>query len=969
MSYDLGTAKGRVDIDASGAVAGTSMASGAIANMRRGTIATSTALMTAGRHMTIMGGLAVAGFGLAVNAAAKFEKEMSNFKAISEATDEQMDSVRETALRLGRDTVFSANEAAQAMSELSKAGLTTDEVLNGAADAAVALAAAGGVDIPTAATVAANAMNTFNISAEDMMDVADSFAGTANRTATDVGELAEAIRYTGASASLLNIPIEDVNTALGILANRGLRGSIAGTNLNRMLINLQPSSDKAAEAMRDLGIITEDGANQFFTAEGKAKSLGEISQVLQNSLRGLTDQQKIQKLETIFGSRALQAATALAEEGAVGFNRLKRQIGNVSAEEVAAEKLDNLSGSVEFLRGSVETLLINAGTAALGPLTAFVDKLAEWVNVLAEVNPEILSMGLYVIGAIGGVLLLAGAFTYLTGAFMKFKLAMQLTGLGPLLVNPWFLVIVAIIAVVAALVWAYFHFQSFRDRVDAIIQDLRPTFEAIREWVLNAFRVFMDEILPQIIAFGRAFISTMDSIIGRVMSWGDEIREAVMSGVRGITAVWDWLWAQIGPVVEAIASLFAVLGPKIASVFKAIFPIIRGVFDAVKTIVTTAGGIIVRAWNLFGDNIVTAVMTAWNFIRSIISAVMQVIRGIIETITGVITGDWSRAWNGIKSIFQGIWNAIFAYLTMIWSNIRNVFMIAMDAVRLVWHEGWNAIRAVVVAVWQAVRGIILAGWNVIQGIWHGALNFITSAWNAAWRNVTRILRSAWNGIKSGVQTGVSAVVGFLRALPGRAIAAIASIVRLMLQKGRESLRAMRDGVVAGWESVVSFLGSIPRRVLSAIGDLGSTLLNAGRELIEGLISGVRDAIPGLSSVLDGVSSLIPSWKGPPERDAVLLRPNGRLIMGGLIRGIQDEMPALERFLASVGPTMTNDFIPMPGSLHRNRAMPTGAVTHSTRQGDTFQTNVRTDADPDEIMDAFKWMSAVKVNRKRVGAKP
>lgn len=958
MSYDLGTARGSIVIDPSGAVAGSATAARSMTALRGGTIATSSALMTAGRHLTIVGGLAVAGFGLAVNAAMKFDKEMSNFKAISEATESQMDAVRETALRLGRDTSFSANEAAQALSELSKAGLTTDQILNGAADAAVMLAEAGGIDIPTAATVAANAMNTFNISAEDMMSVADSFAGTANRTATDVQELSEAIRYTGASASLLNIPIEDVNTALGILANRGLRGSIAGTNLNRMLINLNPASDKAAEAMRELGIITEEGGNQFFDAEGKAKSLGDISQVLQDSLRGLTDQQKLQKLETIFGSRALQAASALAEEGVEGFTNLKDAIGDVSAEDVAQEKLNNLSGSIEILRGSVETFLINAGEGAQGPLKSLVDFLTRFVNVLAELNPTVLQWGLVIVGAAGGLLMLAGIIVYMVGALMKFKLAMQVLNVGAFLTSPILLVILALAALAAAFIWAYNNVEWFRDGVDGVIQSLKPTFEAIKAWVINAFNVFVEEVLPKLISFGKSFLAFMQDIITTVMSWGDEIREAVMAGVNGVVAAWDWLWSKVGPVVQAIGELFGALVPKIVSVVKAIVPYFKGAFNAIKTIITTAIGIILRAWDLFGDNILTHVMTAFNLVKATIKSAMQIIKGIINVVTGILTGDWSKAWEGIKSIFAGVWTAIQGILVAAWSIIRNIFFTAMDAVRLVWHEGWNVIKAVFSAIWSTIKGLIQAGWNVIRGIWNGALNFIKSAWNAAWRNVSNFLKTSWETIKNTVTTGINNVVNFLRGLPNRAYQAISALVGKMADRGREAMQGLRNAIGDKWQAVVTFLQSIPGRVSNFFSDAITWLADAGREIITGLWEGMKGVWEDVKGWVGGLGGWISDHKGPIEVDAVLLRPHGNAIMEGLKRGLDEGWVDIMRKVASMGINLQSSFLPSPSALSRSSGP--SSITHDNRSSEAiYKVEAHTDADPEAIMDSLMWMSAVK----------
>jgi hypothetical protein len=150
-----------------------------------------------------------------------------------------------------------------------------------------------------------------------------------------------------------------------------------------MLLNLSPSTDKAAGVMRELGIITADGANRFFDASGKAKSLAEISGVLQDATKGLTEQQKLQALQTIFGTDAIRAAAIMAKAGSEGFTEMAQSIGKVTAEAVAAERLNNLKGDIEQLTGSLETAGIKIGTAFLPGLRQITQGATTLVNETA----------------------------------------------------------------------------------------------------------------------------------------------------------------------------------------------------------------------------------------------------------------------------------------------------------------------------------------------------------------------------------------------------------------------------------------------------------------------------------------------------------------------------------------------------------------------------------------------------------
>ena len=207
--YDLGTARGRIEIDSTSAEKGLAATAAGTAAVTKSGGAAASSMLLVGGAMTAVGVAGLAGFGLAIKAASDFEHQMSGVQAVSGATATEMEKLRKKALQLGADTVFSAGESAGAMEELVKAGLTVDDVLNGAADATVALAAAGEIDLPVAATIAANAMNQFNLAAQDLPHVADLIAGAANASAIDVSDFGLSMQQAGVIANLVGLSFDD----------------------------------------------------------------------------------------------------------------------------------------------------------------------------------------------------------------------------------------------------------------------------------------------------------------------------------------------------------------------------------------------------------------------------------------------------------------------------------------------------------------------------------------------------------------------------------------------------------------------------------------------------------------------------------------------------------------------------------------------------------------------------------------
>lgn len=362
----------------------------------------------AGRSLVLVGAAAAAGVGLAVTKFAEFDQQMSNVKAATHETTENMGLLREAALQAGADTAFSATEAAQAVEELAKAGVSTNDVLGGGLQGALDLAAAGTIEVGAAAETAASAMTQFGLSGAAVPHIADLLAAGAGKAQGTVADLGAALNQAGLIAAQTGLSIEETTGGLAAFASAGLVGSDAGTSFKTMLQALTPNSVAAATAMEKIGFSAYDAQGNFIGLEAVAGQL-------QAGLSGLTAEQRNSTLETIFGSDAVRAASVLYEQGAGGISKWVGAVDDAGfAAETAALKMDNLNGDLEYLKGSLDTALIQTGSSANEALRALVQALTSVIDAYndfpAGVQGAVLVLGAVVAAvglAVGGFLILA----------------------------------------------------------------------------------------------------------------------------------------------------------------------------------------------------------------------------------------------------------------------------------------------------------------------------------------------------------------------------------------------------------------------------------------------------------------------------------------------------------------------------------------------------------------------------------
>lgn len=344
----------------------------------KGTIAAGTML---GNLATA--GIAAAGLGIGaiINTQGDFESTMNVFQQMTGETTESMSNLSRFAMKMGQDTVFSANDAAGAMLELGRAGVATADITGGALAAALAIAATEGMDLADASAVAAKTMNAFGLQGKDAGLIADALAGASNASSASVQTLADGLKYVGSTAHSFKLSLNDTTAALAALNSAGLDGTTAGTSLNRMIMGLVPSTKKAGEAFDRLKLDDKS----FFKANGEMKDMTSIVGVLVKTFGGLDDATRAAEMKKVFGVEGMRAAQILYASGTkkVGeYVEATKEQG--SAEALAAARMKGTKGAIESMMGSLETLGLQIGGLLAPAITWLAKGAAQAANWLGE---------------------------------------------------------------------------------------------------------------------------------------------------------------------------------------------------------------------------------------------------------------------------------------------------------------------------------------------------------------------------------------------------------------------------------------------------------------------------------------------------------------------------------------------------------------------------------------------------------
>lgn len=336
----------------------------------------------------------------------EFEKRISAVSAAAGGSQSTTEAIRSSARELGRTTVYTASEVAEGYEITAKAGWSPAEMLSGMGGL-LSLASAAGEDLSTVTEIASDTMTAFGVSYDQTQRFADVLSKVAVMTTTDVAQMGDTFQYVAPLAGTLGYQIEDVAAAMGIMASRSIKGSMAGTSIRNILTNLAAPTKNVTEAMEALGISLEHD-------DGRAKTFRETMADMRAAFAPLSETEQAERAFQIAGKRGMSGLLALVNASDADYDAMFEALDHVSgaADEMAKIKLDNLAGDIQLMKDAWSDLSLTFGeavTPALREATQGFTGLINALNAKISQNPEALVGVLKTVaGAAAGVVGIKG---------------------------------------------------------------------------------------------------------------------------------------------------------------------------------------------------------------------------------------------------------------------------------------------------------------------------------------------------------------------------------------------------------------------------------------------------------------------------------------------------------------------------------------------------------------------------------
>ena len=768
-----------------------------------------------------------------VTTAANFESSMSQVQATMGITKDAMstvngqsvntmDTLSKLAKKMGAETAFSASECAEALNYLALAGYDTQQMCD-TLPTVLNLAAAGDIALADASDMVTDAMSALGMGVDEAETMVDQMAKTASTTNTSVAQLGEGILTIGATAKSIKGGTAELNTALGILANNGIKGAEGGTHLRNIILSLQSPTDIAAKQMEALGLSVYD-------SEGNMRSLNDILGDLDTSMDGMTSAEKSNIISKIFNKTDLSSVNALLANTGGTWDELQQKIieSGGAAQQMADTQLDNLQGQITILKSALEGLAISFGELlmpAIKQIVGWVQTFVDWLNGLddgtkktivtigllaAALGPVLIVIG-KVISAVGTIMTvvpkIAGVINTVKGAFAALNTTM--------LANPITLIIAAIAALVAAFIYLWNNCDGFR-------QFWIELWENVKQVAVTAWTAIKD------------FFSQVWEAIKMIFS-------TVFEVIKTLVTTYFNLYKTI------IETIFNVIQTVITTVWEAIKGVFTTVFEVIKTLVTTYFNIYQTIIQTVLTIIQTVVTTVWNTIKTVITTVMTAIQTIFSTV-----------WNAIKTIISNVVSGIKALITGNFEGVKNAIATIMNTIKSTISTIWNIIKSTVSTVLGAIRGAVTSAFNgivnAVKGAMGNVLNTVISGFSNVRNHITGLASQAYTwgrdlvmGIVNGIRSCVGAVAD--------AASSVASKIRSFLH-----FSVPDEGPLTDYESwMPDFMGGLAKGIEKS----RSMIQNAVKDVASDMILN-PDVNVGADLSTMGNSNESPSQNGPVQ---------------------------------------------------------------------------------------------------------
>lgn len=594
-----------------------------------------------GMNMTKNVSVPIAGVvGASLRAGMAFDQQMSKVSAISGATGKDLESLRNNAKKMGAQTKFSATEAGQALEYMAMAGWKTEQ-MNAGLPGIMNLAAASGEDLAQVSDIVTDSLTAFGMKAEESGHFADVLAAASSNANTNVGLMGESFKYVAPLAGSLKFTAEDTSTALGLMANSGIKASQAGTAMNAWLTRMAKPTKESQNAMTKLGISMTDG-------HGKMKSLDQIMGETRKAFAGLTESQKAQYAAQLAGQRGMPGLLAIVNSSTKDYKKFSKAVHETdnNAAKMAKTMMNNGAGAATILKSSMESAGIAINDRLAPYVVKIIDRIQKMVDKFNSLSPktqDFIIKAALLTATLGPGIAIAGKFVSTYGRILKTvsKVGKAFDTAGG----------------------ASKFFATKLPHLTKGAKAARSAFASMRAGTLSTslastkLGTTMTKIgtkFPMLGKLGKTALSPWGLAIAGVgvglvglYKNNEDFRKAVDKAWKGIKTA-------MAPVLKTLVLEFK----KLTTTLK---PIVALIGKTLAKAVTTLGRVAAKLAPIFVKAFTRIIGIARSMIapfRQVFSGWMKILDGVIKFITGVFSGNWSKAWEGVKSIFKGIMDTL-----------------------------------------------------------------------------------------------------------------------------------------------------------------------------------------------------------------------------------------------------------------------------------------------------------------------
>lgn len=436
-----------------------------------------------------------------VSASGDFEESMSTVEALSGANAKDLAALSAEAKELGATTKFTAKESADAMTYMGMAGWDAADMLYGM-DGVLQLAAASGEDLSTVSDIVTDSLSAFKLTARDTAHFADVLAAAATNSNTNVAIMGETFKMSASVAGALGYSVEDVAVAVGLMANSGVKGSIAGTALKNTFNGL-------LEGVTLTGAAFGEYEYSAVKADGTMKTFGSTIDELRSYFNQMTEAERVNNAITIAGERGYNGLLAILNATDEDYNSLTASINNCSgaASKMAAIKMDNMNGQLTLARSAWDALKMSIGeqfTPVMRKLYEIGAKIFSGLSAFVERHPALVKAIAAGAAVIGAVVVALGAYAAAAkiAAVASALLSASIPGLN---------IILGITAAVAAVTAAVVGFVSAADKGVPSVKELTEAARDMEDAMDEAKTTYDDTVASTMAAAGVA-----DTYIGKL---------------------------------------------------------------------------------------------------------------------------------------------------------------------------------------------------------------------------------------------------------------------------------------------------------------------------------------------------------------------------------------------------------------------------------------------------------------------